>query len=61
MMEIIHVHALARRWIQLLASEYQNCPADFDVQFERGLNFGPESTGGPLHIHWLEFVSNFKR
>jgi hypothetical protein len=46
-MEIFNVRALARRWIQLLLSEYQNCPAEFDLQFERGMNFGPESTGCP--------------
>ena len=57
MMEIIHVHALARRWIQLLSSEYQNRPAEFDVQFERGTNFGPESTGGPspYSLAWTRY------
>ena len=46
-MEIIQVHALARRWFQLLSSEYQNWRAEFYVQFECGMNFGPLSTGGP--------------
>jgi hypothetical protein len=42
-MEIIGVHALARRWIQFLSPEYQICLAGFDVQVERGINFGPDA------------------
>jgi len=56
-MEIFNVRALTRRWIQLLSSEYPNCPAEFDVQFEGGMNFGPESTGGPspYSLTWIRY------